>query len=188
MTRRKLLVGGAVAFAGLAIFLFFLLVYKDKSEAALQIELEGTHNFHRINGDLYRAAQPSARGMRVYEEYGIKTVINLRSMHSDMDEVRGTGLVLVEIPIITWSISEGDVIAVLQAIRDADKPVLVHCQHGADRTGLMIAMYRIVEQGWSRENAAAEMLGGGYGFHSIWKNIPDFLEEADIEYIKRALR
>ena len=44
----------------------------------------------------------------------------------------------------------------------------MHCQQGADRTGTMMAFYRIAVQGWPKDDAIAEMKNGGYGFHSIW--------------------
>lgn len=172
----------------LALFFFFLLVYKDHGEPAARIDLPGTENFYRISGELYRAGQPTPEAMRIYEGYGIKTVINLRTFHSDVDEVRGTGLKLVEIPVLTWDLDIQEVITVLRAIRDAEKPVLIHCQHGSDRTGLMVAMYRIVEQDWDKEEAIAEMTGGGFGFHGVWAHIPDFIRKADIDAVKAALR
>lgn len=172
----------------LGLFLFFLLVHKDHGEPSERIYLAGTENFHRISKDLYRAGQPDAAGMRIYDDYGIKTVINLRSFHSDVDEVRGTNLKLIEIPVLTWDLEVDEVVRVLQAIRTADKPVLIHCQHGSDRTGLMVAMYRIVEQGWSKEEAIQEMREGGFGFHGIWVHIPEFIREIDVEAIERALR
>ena len=67
-------------------------------------------------------------------------------------------------------------------------PVLVHCWHGADRTGMVVALYRMVEQGWTREAAIEEMLEGGYGYHSVWKDIITFLETVDVEALRRALR
>lgn len=146
-----------------------------------------SENFYRVSPELYRSAQPSAEMMRKYEEYGIKTVINLRSFNSDRQEVQGTGLTLIEIPVLTWDLDTDEVIAVLRAIRKAEKPVLIHCQHGSDRTGLMVAMYRIVEQGWTKDKAINEMKNGPYGFHSIWVHIDDFIMEADIDAIKRAL-
>lgn len=179
---------GLVAGAALALFLFFLLVYKDHGEPAELVELPGTENFYRISADLYRAGQPSAEAMRIYEKYGIKTVINLRSFHSDKDEVEGTGLVLKEIPVLTWNLEVREVAEVLQSIRSAEKPVLIHCQHGSDRTGLMVAMYRIVEQGWDKEAAILEMTQGGFGFHGVWAHIPEFIRAIDAEAIKAALR
>lgn len=155
---------------------------------AKSVTLEHAENFYQVTEELYRAAQPTAAAMRTYEDYGIRTVINLRSFHSDEDEIAGTNLVLVELPTHAWKdFSDDYVIEVLQAIRKAQKPVLLHCQHGADRTGMIIAMYRIVEQGWSREAALDEMRNGDYGFHSIWQNIPDYIKSADIEKIRAAL-
>ena len=56
-------------------------------------------------------------------------------------------------------------------------PVLVHCQHGADRTGSMCALYRIMRQGWKVEDAITEMKDGGYGYHSIWCHLPRFIRK-----------
>lgn len=66
-------------------------------------------------------------------------------------------------------------------------PYLVHCNHGADRTGMTIALYRMAVQGWSREDAIEEMRRGGYGFHEVWKEIVTFLEQVDIEQVRRAV-
>ncbi|CAK7056350.1 MAG: hypothetical protein DELT_01242 [Desulfovibrio sp.] len=148
-----------------------------------------TENFFRITPDLYRAAQPSSAGMKAYEAFGIKTVINLRNHHTDDDEAKGTKLILVHLPTSTTGVTNDVYMAtVLQAIRDAEKPVLVHCMHGADRTGLVIALYRMAEQGWTREEALREMREGGYGFHSVWTHIPRYLEKVDAAAIKAQLR
>ena len=162
------------------------------AEWAQPVELKGSENFFRVTSDLYRSAQPDEEGMKAYAQFGIRTVINLRARHTDDDEARGTNLVLVYIPSRTRKINSGEtVIKVLQAIRDAEKPVLVHCMHGADRTGLIIAMYRIIEQGWAKEAALDELRNGGFGFHSIWAHIPAYienLEPEDLERIRAALR
>lgn len=153
------------------------------------MNLLGSENFYRINRDLYRAAQPGRLGMLVYEGFGIRSVINLRALHSDKDEMGNTRLNLIEIPMHAWDAGNDQyVIKVLQAIRDARKPVLLHCRHGADRTGLMIAMYRIVEEGWDKNDAIRELREGGYGFHSIWRNIPSYIEQVDVNALRKALR
>lgn len=162
-----------------------------QSAWAQPVDLAGSENFFRVTPDLYRSAQPSKAGMHAYEAFGIRTVINLRGRHSDDDEAKGTNLVLVHIPTGTRAVSSDEFITkALQAIRDAQKPALVHCMHGADRTGLIMAMYRIVEQGWTREAALDEMKNGGFGFHSIWMHIPEYLENLDekrIETLRGAL-
>ncbi len=156
-------------------------------EQARKIDLPGTENFYQVTDRIYRSAQPSARAMREYERFGIKTVISLRYFHDDVDEAEHTALKLIEVPINTWNIDDRDVISVLRLLRDSEGPLLLHCQHGADRTGLMIAMYRIVFQGWSKEQALYELREGGFGFHSIWMNIPNYIERVDVEKIKLAL-
>ena len=62
--------------------------------------------------------------------------------------------------------------------------VLVHCQHGADRTGLLVAVYRVVVQGWSKERAIDEMTNGGFGFHPVWKNLVAYLRHLDVARIR----
>ena len=60
-----------------------------------------------------------------------------------------------------------------------------HCWHGSDRTGLVSAMYRIVFGGWSKKEAIDELINGGYGYHSMYKNISEFIEKVDIVAIKQ---
>ena len=74
--------------------------------------------------------------------------------------------------ILTWRIGDKHVIEVMSMLKKTENgPFLIHCQHGADRTGLMTAMYRILEQGWTPDDALKELTDGGFGYHSMWKNI-----------------
>jgi protein tyrosine/serine phosphatase len=85
----------------------------------------------------------------------------------------------------TWNIEDKDVIRFLQIVTDPKRiPVFVHCQHGADRTGTMCAIYRITIQYWSKDEAIDEMTKGGFGYHSIWRNLPDYVRSLDIYAIK----
>lgn len=155
---------------------------------AVPMKLQGVSNLHKINDGLYRSAQPTKEGMENLEKIGIKTIINLRAFHSDADEIKGTGLLNNELSVKTWHIEDEDVIRVLQIIgKKENGPFIIHCQHGADRTGVMSAMYRIVVQGWSKDEAISEMVDGGYGFHSVWSNIIAYVKNADVEKIKRGL-
>jgi protein tyrosine/serine phosphatase len=157
-------------------------------EWAVPIQLPGVPNLHKIDDNLYRSAQPTKQGMKRLRKLGIRTIINLRAFHSDSDKITGTGLLDEELSVKTWHIEDEDVIRVLKIIRKKENgPFLIHCQHGADRTGVMSAMYRIGEQGWSKDEAIEEMVNGGYGFHSIWSNIIHYVKDVDIDKIKRAL-
>lgn len=155
-------------------------------EWAVPMNVEGVNNLHKINEGLYRSAQPTKEGMKNLEKMGIKTIINLRAFHSDSDEIKGTGLLNDELSVKTWHIEDEDVVRVLRTINESESgPFLIHCQHGADRTGVMSAMYRIVVQGWTKDQAIKEMVDGGYGFHSMWSNIIDYINDVDVEKIKR---
>jgi protein tyrosine/serine phosphatase len=139
---------------------------------AKPIQEGGVPNLHKVSETLYRGAQPSAEGMKTLKAVGIETVINLRSFHSDRDDIRGTGLTYEHISMKAWHPEEEDAVRFLQIITNPKcSPVLVHCQHGADRTGTMCAVYRIAMQGWSKEEALKEMVQGGFGFHRISENL-----------------
>lgn len=84
-------------------------------------------------------------------------------------------------------INEKDVIQALRLIKNRKGSILIHCKHGSDRTGLVVAMYRIIVQGWSREEAINEMKLGGYGFHGIYKNIIRFINKADVDKISQEI-
>jgi protein tyrosine/serine phosphatase len=155
---------------------------------AERMGLDGVDNFHRVSALIYRSAQPSATGMRNLRTLGIKSVINLRALHCDLAGLGGTGLLNHRLHVLTWKVQDRQVIRVLSMLRDAHgAPFLIHCKHGADRTGLMTAMFRIVEQGWSKEAAIREMVAGGYGYHRMWRNIVRYIEQVDVERIRAAV-
>ncbi len=142
----------------------------------------GLPNLHRITDTLYRGAQPTEAGFAELKKMGVKTVINLRAVHSDRDEFRRAGVEFnyVHISFKARHPEKEDVVKFLNVVRDpANHPVFFHCQHGADRTGMMSAIYRMVIQGWSNDDALAEMTDGGYGFHSIWRNLERYVRKFD---------
>ncbi len=156
---------------------------------AVPMKVQGVSNLHKINDNLYRSAQPTGEGMKNLEKMGIKTIINLRAFHSDKDKLKGTGLLNNSLSVKTWHIEDEDVIKVLKIIgKKENSPFLIHCQHGADRTGVMSAMYRIVVQGWSKDEAIKEMVDGNYGFHPVWSNIIEYVKNVDTEKIKKGIR
>jgi protein tyrosine phosphatase (PTP) superfamily phosphohydrolase (DUF442 family) len=150
------------------------------------IQMEGGPNLHKISDTLYRSAQPSAEGMKNLKAMGIETIVNLRSFHSDRDEIGDTGLAYEHIHMKAWHAEEEDAVKFLQIVTNPKRwPVLVHCQHGADRTGTMCALYRVTVQGWSKEEALKEMTQGGFEFHGIWENLIQWINGLDIETIKK---
>jgi protein tyrosine phosphatase (PTP) superfamily phosphohydrolase (DUF442 family) len=147
---------------------------------------EGVPNLHRVSDTLYRSAQPSAEGMRNLKALGIRTIVNLRSFHSDRDKIKGTGLGYEHIYMKAWHPEEEDAVRFLRIVTTPKRaPVLVHCQHGADRTGTMCAIYRVAVHGWSKEEALREMTDGGFGFHGIWEDLIRWIDSLDLEKIKK---
>jgi len=150
------------------IFLLTFIACSDSSipshpkKEAQPIALEGVSNLYRVSDELYRSDQPDSLGMRNLKKLGVRTIINLRSFHSDRDEIGETGLAYEHIYMKTWHPEDKEAVRFLQIVTDPRRtPVLVHCQYGADRTGAMIAIYRIAVQGWSKEEAIREMTEGG---------------------------
>src|SRR5205085_2442264 len=156
---------------------------------ATRVEIGELANSFRVDSLFYRSEQPSKGDMKVLETDGFKTIINLRNIRKDKHKAHGTALTLVHVPINTWRMSYDDVVVSLKAIRSAQKPVLLHCIHGSDRTGVVTACYSMTEQNWTKEDAIDEFLNGGYGYHKGWfPNILRLLKEIDVDKLKADLQ
>ncbi len=154
---------------------------------ATPMDLPGLPNLHKVSDKLYRRAQPTAEGMRELARLGVKTVVNLRSFHSDHDELAGTSLGYEHITMRAWHVEDKQTRRFLEIVTDpARTPVFVHCMHGADRTGTMCAAYRMAVQGWDAEEAIKEMTEGNFGFHRVWQNLIKYLRELDLDTIRPA--
>jgi tyrosine-protein phosphatase SIW14 len=124
-------------------------------------------NFHQVNPQLYRGAQPRAGGLKTLKTIGVKTIVNLRGEDEqtgvEREEARALGLRYYSVPLPEFSRpKDEDVQQVLDLINAAEnQPIFVHCRHGEDRTGTIIACYRITHDGWTAVEAKkeAEKLG-----------------------------
>ena len=147
-------------------------------------------NLYRIDDKLYRSEQPVAEDGEAIVKLGIQSVINLRFFdRNDDDHLKEHGLTLLNRPLLSWSIKPKEIAEILYLIEKQQQngAVLIHCYHGADRTGLIAGMYRIIYQGWPVEEAKAEMQHGPYGYHSIWKNIANLFTEEKVKQVKTHL-
>nr|WP_314069631.1 tyrosine-protein phosphatase [uncultured Campylobacter sp.] len=140
--------------------------------------IDEAKNFYRVDERLFRSAQLDGSDAAKLHELGIKSIVNLRHFSRGGDKrAFGDQFWFANKPLQSWEIKPAQIADVLRIIRERQKEgaVLVHCYHGADRTGLVVAMYRVIYQGWSLDAARSEMIDGGYGFHSMWQDIADFL-------------
>ena len=146
----------------------------------------GLPNLYKVSADLYRGAQPLPDGFAQLRALGIKTVVNLRSGHSEQAQAQAAGLGYVNIPMHAWHAEDEDIVQFLRTTTDPTlMPIFVHCEHGSDRTGVCMAAYRVVVQGWSKKDAIREMTKGDYGFHGIWENLIDYIQKMDVDAMRR---
>ncbi len=156
----------------------------DPAEPALA---EGLSNLYQVSPTLYRSAMPDEPGFGSLQQMKIASVLSLRWNPDPVDPNPDIGPRRLHIPIRTWNLDEAHVVEFLKLASDpANQPMLVHCKHGADRTGTMVAAYRIVVQGWSKEEALAEMKEDQYGHHWLWTNLRHFIRNMDVERVRKA--
>jgi uncharacterized protein (TIGR01244 family) len=147
-------------FFALVIWLVFNMV--PRVEANQLVDGITIPNFGVVSGELYRGAQPSMYDLAQLEKCGVKTIIDLRRPdHPETREANAAaklGLKYIPLPLGYGAPSKEQVSNFLKIVNDpANQPVFVHCRYGADRTGTMVAIFRMTVQGWSFKNAYAEM-------------------------------
>lgn len=139
---------------------------------AQRISVSGVHNAGKVTDSLYRGAQPAKKGFVELKKLGVTTVVNLRTgwqgSTAERKQVETLGLRYVNIPVGGWSPpSNAQVAEFLSLSKNADgQKIFVHCHYGDDRTGVMIATYRIAVEHWTADQAVQEMRS--FGFHYHW--------------------
>jgi uncharacterized protein (TIGR01244 family) len=119
-------------------------------------------NFSKVNERLYRGGQPKAGGIKKLAEIGIKTIINLRGTdeqtRAEEAEAKAAGLSYFNIPMPGLSRPTHEQISRVMEIVGAQEsgPVFIHCKRGSDRTGTIVAVYRISRDGWTADQALSE--------------------------------
>jgi protein tyrosine/serine phosphatase len=118
-------------------------------------------NFGKTNANYYRGGQPEQRDYADLASIGVRTVIDLT--HDGRSDERGlverAGMKFYRIPLTTSERpSHAAVTQFLKLVNDsANWPVFVHCQGGRHRTGVMTAVYRMSQNGWTADLAYQEM-------------------------------
>lgn len=143
-------------------------------------------NCYRVSADLYRCEQPGKQDIAGLKMLGVRSFLNLRQYHTDSKEFAQAGFALFTDRMETDELTVDDLVSPLRQFRVAPKPVLVHCWHGSDRTGSVIAAYRIVFQDWTAAAALDELRHGGFGYHEKWfPNIIRLFETLDVKDLRR---
>lgn len=138
---------------------------------------------------VFRGEQPNRAEFRQLARAGFKSVLNLREYHSDQGKISGLEIREYRLPLAAGSVTEADLVAALRILLDAPKPILIHCWHGADRTGVVSAAYRIAVQNWPVEDAVAEMEKPEFGYHKIvYPNLVELLRNANWTNIRAELK
>jgi protein tyrosine/serine phosphatase len=121
----------------------------------------GVPNFHQVTERIFRGGQPDERGWPELAKLGVKTVVDLRrpGEHSTIAEslaVVAAGMRYVNVPMGGFATPTHAQLEIPLALLDKESPVFVHCKYGCDRTGTVIAAYRISRQGWENQKALTE--------------------------------
>ncbi len=146
----------------------------DLISAQKQTITKDLPNFYPVNEVLYRGGQPTEAGVKELAKMGVKTIIDLRGADEKAKKeeswAQNAGLKFINKPLDNWRGPKNakieDIIAEIN--KPENQPVFVHCQRGADRTGTVIAVYRITHDNWTAQQANTEAKKFGFGWWQFW--------------------
>lgn len=160
----------------------------SKQEGAakiVELKIEGISNFYEVSPSLYRSARPDSIGMEKISEMGIKTLIDLRTFRTE--RCQHLPIEQVHIPMMIWPLDETELIELIQILASSEKsPLLIHCLRGSDRTGAVVALYRVVVQDWSKEDSILEMVHGGFGYQRWRLPLTNWIWNLNVEEIRKS--
>jgi tyrosine-protein phosphatase SIW14 len=146
----------------------------------MQLDKKNLPNFAIVEPGILRGAAPTAEGLKKLKEQGVKTIIDLRIEKKGQAEeeaaVKALGLNRVRIPMGAEAPTQKQVAQFLALLKKAKgEPVFVHCQHGADRTGAMVGIWRVTHNNWGFSQTYAEMRK--FGFKPWLKDLKGAVEK-----------
>ncbi|MFD1260128.1 dual specificity protein phosphatase family protein [Entomomonas asaccharolytica] len=154
--------------------------------------IDPSFNFYQVSPLLYRSALPDTSKVETIKKQNIATIITLIKEDDTKWLGKNEKIQLVKYPTHADRVKDDDVLKVLKLIQQSQsegKAVLLHCKHGQNRTGLFIAMYRIVVQRWSKEQAINELV---YGISSTeMEDVNEamaYIQKANVNGIRKALK
>lgn len=169
-------------------FLFILVLFSKLQAQSTKILAEHVPNLYKVSDQLYRSAQPKKQSLMELGTMGVKTILNLRNVKGNRGYKGDSDIELKRYRIHSWRMDYEAVLATFQLFLSADKPLLVHCKHGADRTGVFVAVYRILFDNWTKQDAIEELRNGGFGFHErYFSYMVKLIEDLDVNRLKSDL-
>lgn len=154
---------------------------------AVKVNSTGLENLYKLNDSIYRSEQPDSIKLDNLKKIGIKSILNLTKDQNDTVIFGNRYFYFYSLPMKAEHITDEVITKALKTLRDAPKPILVHCRHGSDHTGVVIAMYRLIFEGRSKKEALRELRKGGYSFNRVFVNIPAYIRKVNIEQIRSTL-
>ena len=158
--------------------LYFLmiavLVFSQFGHAQTKVSGKDLPNFSQINANFYRGAQPTENGIKELAKMGVKTIVDLRGEDklSEKEAVwaKNAGIKFISVSLRNWF--KPKTADIEQIIKDIDapenQPVFVHCKRGADRTGTVVAVYRISHDDYTAKQAIDEAKKFDFGWWQFW--------------------
>lgn len=142
------------------------------------ITVNGIPNFAIVEDGIYRGGQPTDEGWRYLKSIGVTNVIKLNEVSESSDKYAidlGMKVYYHPINFFDQTLTKPNKSDVFKAVSQITKNTYIHCEHGQDRTGLIVGMYRIQFNMWTKKKAYDEMLA--HGFHKILHGLDDFWED-----------
>src|SRR6202047_3476619 len=149
---------------------------------AEKLKVAGVPRAGRISDVLFRGAQPSAQGLAELKKLGITTIVDLRGNRGpvafERRQAETLGMRFIDIPVLGWSTPSNEQVAQFLKLfkDDPQQKIFVHCYYGEDRSGVMVAAYRIAQQNWTADQAIAEMYSFGFHYH-LYPGMKSFVRE-----------
>lgn len=142
--------------------------------SASSSSIPGVGNFEKVNDTVFRGAQPTEQGFQSLAKLGIHTVIDLQESGSsratsEEKAVKAAGMEYVNVPMEGMATPSNESVAKVLALLESgtNGPVFVHCHRGADRTGGIIACYRIEHDQWTNRKALSEARSMGMSWYQL---------------------
>jgi protein tyrosine/serine phosphatase len=161
--------------------LLVIIVFANLAHAQKAVENRNLPNFSKVNANLYRGGQPTEAGVKELKRLKVRTIISLRGLdeNSIPEEkwAQDAGIKFIGFNLSNWFEPKTEDIEIINKVinKPENQPVFVHCKRGADRTGTVVAVYRIRHDGLTAQEAIAEAKKFDFGWWQFW--MKDFIKD-----------